>query len=302
MQSISNKQYDLLREIVFYLSDEENQTLNNSKNLDNLEDKIKKFVECFFSDNYFDYKAPKQIRENISTNNKLLSENVLLKTLAKSSGIYIDDVDKTLMPSIEFKKLNTDSSFVEYGYYSRHFNSIALNNDFVSLVAQGKINLLEVINTIGHEFGHFLQYNLDLNEFSDSDLKKYFTNLYSDLNSNNEKDMFNFINRYLYLDEKDTNLMKEAFSLLENKSDFTKYFNYVLNIEDFGQYIESIKYSQYLNLKHENDARYRGLLFTSQFLNDVIQKAINNNDYDMENKISKYHPPLSSFDENPQHY
>lgn len=278
MKGLSKRHYELFKEIINALP---KKPIEESPNQAEIEDKIAEFIQCFFDDNYFGYEAPEDIQKAAD---KFKGK---LDFLEDFFGITIDTPQRYMLPKVKILEFEKENTEVKLGHYDFQNNEIVISKKFISDIACGKESIYFLVTVIGHEFGHFLQYNVDFDELTDQDKKNYLKNMFDGLFK--RKNGFSFFEELNNLSDKEKEIIKNSCKTLKDEFPIADYIYTFLNLknEDRQFVINKIKHSNYLGFTHENDARYRELIFSSQFINDVINTANNNGDKEYEELFIK---------------
>lgn len=274
MPKISKKQYQLYKKILDNLPKEE---LDMSVDTSSLERDIIDFLKSFIEENYFGY-VPSEKVQKINNEYKRYAE-----FLRKSAKIDVLDMERKLLPSIIVKDLK-DS----FGSYNRADNVIAIGKNSISQVAHGKESLYELLNTLGHEFEHFLQHNVDFEELTNEQVKEYLDNVVNDLVGDVKVEV-KLVKEVLNLTDREKRIIKNVCEDKKDKSKFLEFLCEVLSSdseEDIKDLLDYVKLSEYLAMNHEKDARYKGIIFVSQFINDAVAMAEENDEIEYVNKFA----------------
>ena len=171
---------------------------------------------------------------------------------------YITMIIRDNVPgSIEIT-FNKDASNVG-GSYSPNIRAININSLYIEDIAKGNNNIVELLNTIGHELRHYNQYNYSfkshINEFN----MQYYNKLKASLN---KKASLDVPSREFY---HQANLIKAGNYLHELQLDEFPHLKEWLEKHEFNR--EDINYSYYLQMAYEEDARYGGIVYSKILLN-----------------------------------
>lgn len=151
------------------------------------------------------------------------------------------------------RSLKSKEGYRTYGKYYRNISQIAIDNQFLKDVAEGRENFVELLETLGHEFRHFMQDNMverRLSKFEDKEQKDFYNKLFKNEGVTfSQKDIYNLVMvGSKYIDSK-------FFNSLDRKLEKNKI-----------EYIDHICFGQYLNKINEEDARDSSLLFVKTLL------------------------------------
>lgn len=202
------------------------------------------------------------MQEQIEYLRKISKNQASVQDLENYIKLLVEDncFDLGRTPSqITFDEEPTD------GYYLHNLRKINISKHTLEKGVSGQ--LFNVINTLGHEWRHFLQHTFDINKITDKKAKEYYQTILdaqeapyelpADLN-NFEEILYTYSSKFLqHLKEKNQGETKTAdFSVLES---------YVQKINSFT--LAKAKHSYYLQHMHEEDARLGGVVFTEYLFN-----------------------------------
>lgn len=195
---------------------------------------------------------------------------------------YFNYPNKKALPHFDvcFISVQFDGN-VSQALYSEEMKTIYMDRMDISEVAHGKRKFGDLINSLGHEYRHFLQYRSKSED------------LITNFGKENLKDMkFGLQEDYIELFEDDMIIDKYVDSIekfckkkrLKN-SKFAKFVS--KTIKDTGYYAYTINAGQDASQLHEEDARLAGLVFCSDFYNRMIRQAIKLGDVSFEKLLEK---------------
>lgn len=151
-------------------------------------------------------------------------------------------------PTVEFLDVSED----KHGSYVPSERVIVISNKYIEDVLNGNENIVKLIDTIGHEYRHFLQHEmveiLNIDEKTKQEIKDSF---YGTIISENQ--VMSAITVFSRLTDEE--YFKNAQSLPLNQKEAL---------------IKNIVFADYAEQKHEEDARLGGILFAQNFFNDLI--------------------------------
>ncbi len=197
---------------------------------------------------------------------------------------YFDYRNKRDLPHLEICNVALqyeDGDNMVQGVYDNSSNTIFLDRRDVKEIAHGKRKLGDLINSLGHEYRHFLQYRANVEDMQ-SEIGKEIA----------EKMMVGLYGEYIGIFDDDLFLdkgVKPIKKFCEKKSlKNSKFAQFVSEtIEKTGYYSRTIAMGQDASQIHEEDARLAGLVFCSDFYNRMIREAVRRGDSRFEKQLEK---------------
>ena len=165
-----------------------------------------------------------------------------------------------------------DGNVGAQAFYSEESKTIYLDGHDIFEIAHGKRKFGDLLNSLGHEFRHFLQYRAKESDFITKTGKESYKFL--------ETSLFGY---YYQLFEEDLamdNGLKELEKFCKKdsvkESKFAKFVS--KTIKETGLYAYTIYAGQDASQLHEEDARLAGLVFCADFYNRMIRESFNRGD------------------------
>lgn len=197
---------------------------------------------------------------------------------------YFDYRNKRDLPHLEICNVALqyeDGDNMVQGVYDNSSNTIFLDRTDVKEIAHGKRKLGDLINSLGHEYRHFLQYRANVEDMQ-SEIGKEIA----------EKMMVSLYGEYIGIFDDDLFLdkgVKPIKKFCEKKSlKNSKFAQFVSEtIEKTGYYSRTIAMGQDASQIHEEDARLAGIVFCSDFYNRMIREAVRRGDSRFEKQLEK---------------
>ena len=244
-KDISKDIYFLYKKILRNLPKKE---IDEDVDTTELEKDISSFVYKFFNTNYFGYKNKRELPH-----------------------LEICNV------SLQYE----DSDNMAQGVFDNSSNTIFLDRGDIKEIAHGKRKLGDLINSLGHEYRHFLQYRANVEDMQ-SEIGKEIA----------EKMMVGLYGEYIGIFDDDLFLdkgVKPIKKFCEKKSlKNSKFAQFVSEtIEKTGYYSRTIAMGQDASQIHEEDARLAGIVFCSDFYNRMIREAVRRGDSRFEKQLEK---------------
>lgn len=183
-------------------------------------------------------------------------------------------------PAIQFAKRSPEGEMAKYS----KIQGITVTNEFVADVVSGKMGLTDILNTVGHEYRHFIQ-STEMEEIKtkDKNLKEYCQDITRawQVESLTKSEVDEIIQTLAICTD------NEYFKKLQAKSP-----------EEKKEIIKNIAFADYLHAKHEQDARLGGIAYSAVMLegfskdfagNENMEQFISSQEQDMYRHINNYH-------------
>lgn len=185
--------------------------------------------------------------------NKLEIEDIcefIRMTLNSNPYFELDDKRKV---GVNFCNL-PENNWANYDNFSQQIN---ISNSLLNNIIEGKMNLNDLFNVIGHEFRHHLQKSLkedEINKIKDEKTKNYLLDIIKDRGDKISKEeiLFNLTIGKSYFED-----------------DIYQRFDKLNDIEK-KEFVDNLIHSHYLKKKNEEDARKGGEFFAAGMFENII--------------------------------
>lgn len=232
------------------------------------------------------------------------SQNATRKQYKQARAVWQDFMMRILTENpvgIDYYKQTKDGSVVNFipklvfkeyydgvmGTYESKNNTIELNNYAFAIVANKKFPITVGMCTLGHELEHYLQYKINIDELLDTKTKekyiKIITDLKKDTHHNETAGMDTSLNKFSEDVKNRINIIEDESKLVEISRKYAQSsklakFIYEQSLLPEKKLSKVFETEKYVSWAHEEDARYKGILFADIVLNTYLKdERIRNN-------------------------